>query len=146
MQRESFKAKKLFCKIFTRIRKRCFNQISRNVERYHSSEVYTELIHISTIGEHSSPSKGTWYGKINKTSKGTWYGKIDKTISELQDDLFRIRSNLRLPLIKQERDMNINISEINQSILDIKHLLQSNEVCQMSACRTKIAKFRKMAS
>lgn len=73
-----------------------------------------------------------------------WYGKIDETIAELHNDLFRIKSNLRLPLIKQERNININISEINQSILDIKHLLQSDEVCQVSAYRTNIAKFRKL--
>lgn len=40
--------------------------------------------------------------------------------------------------------ISIYISEINQSILDIKHILQSNEVCQVSAYRTNIAKFRKL--
>lgn len=57
----------------------------------------------------------------------------------MQIDLLRIKNNLSLPLSKQELDININISEIKQSILDIKHLLQSNEVYKVSAYKSNIA-------
>lgn len=62
----------------------------------------------------------------------------------MQIDLLRIKNNLSLPLSKQELVININISEINQSILDIKHLLQSNEVYKVSAYKSNFAKFRKV--
>lgn len=89
----------------------------------------------------------TYFNALESTlsrQREKWYCEIDNAVSKLQTDLLRIRTNLSLPLIKQERDININISEINQSILDIKHLLQSNEVCQVSAYRSKIPKFRKL--
>lgn len=76
--------------------------------------------------------------------KKNMYVKINETISRLKKDLYEIRNNLRHRLLVQQLKINKNSFDINQSISDIKHLHRSNEVCEVSAFKSKIAKIRKL--
>lgn len=76
--------------------------------------------------------------------KKNMYVKINETISRLKKDLYDIRNNLRHRLLVQQLKIDKNSFDINQSISDIKHLHRSNEVCEVSAFKSKIAKIRKL--
>lgn len=109
--------------------------------------IYSKYLEIAKDIRVRTSKLHTYFNELESTlsqQREKWYREIDNAISEMQIDLLRIKNNLSLPLSKQELDININISEINQSILDIKHLLQSNEVYKVSAYKSNIAKFRKV--
>lgn len=109
--------------------------------------IYTKYLEIAKDIRVRTSKLHTYFNELESTlsqQREKWYREIDNAISEMQIDLLRIKNNLSLPLSKQELDININISEINQSILDIKHLLQSNEVYKVSAYKSNFAKFRKV--
>lgn len=76
--------------------------------------------------------------------KKKMYVKINETISRLKKYLYEIRNNLRHRLLVQQLKIDKNSFHINQSIFDIKHLHRSNEVCEVSAFKSKIAKIRKL--
>lgn len=83
-------------------------------------------------------------GNALRQLKKQWYDEIDKIISKLEKKLDKIKINLCHPLLMQQDEIEKNILEINQSISDIKDLLQSDEVCKVSAYKSNIAKFRNL--
>lgn len=73
-----------------------------------------------------------------------WHREIDNIIGKLKLDVTKMESEHLDFLNKEENEINHTISEMTQSIGEIKELLYSNDICLLLTYKSKNAKFRKV--
>ena len=75
-----------------------------------------------------------------------WYREIDTVIEHFQTKISKMESNYGSVLQEQEDYLRSKINEISQTILEIRSLLDSNDICHVSGFRSRNAEFKILPS
>ena len=73
-----------------------------------------------------------------------WYREIDTIIEHFQTKISKMESSYGSVLREQEKYLRSKINEISQTILQIRSLLDSNDICHVSSFRSRNAEFKKL--
>lgn len=73
-----------------------------------------------------------------------WHREIDDVISKLKTDIENTELNHLTFLKKEEDKINHTLSEITQSIVKLKELLDTNDACLLSKYKSRNAEFRRL--
>ena len=77
-----------------------------------------------------------------RDQKEVWHNEIDIIIQDLQSEINRMQLENQSKLEKEERDINHRMSEISQTIHDLKELVDSNDLCLVSECKFSINEYK----
>ena len=73
-----------------------------------------------------------------------WHREINLIIKNFEFEINETESKHLVELENQEGKVNCRISDISQTILDLRKLLISSDVCMVSEYKSRIAEFRKL--
>lgn len=80
---------------------------------------------------------------LNKRGR-EWHRRIDNIIKGLQSDINDIEAKHLTVLNKHEDEIATSISEITQSIVDLKKLLHSNDIYYVNAYKSRTVDFKRL--